>query len=114
MAGTELPERLHAHKFTSDKQPTRTRRKTTAIARAVRECLHEDPTPLIQSLIDIATNGHEKSSDRIAACRELLDRGYGRSPQHAPIEDGDPLGYDEVDEAIRGIVRQLGPAEQAA
>jgi hypothetical protein len=84
-------------------------RKVPGIARKIRECLNDDPTPLIYGLIDIACNEKEKTSDRIAAYRELLDRGYGKAPAFAPIEskDDDPLERSDLDKAILEIVDEL-------
>ena len=46
-------------------------------------------------------------ADRIAAIRELLDRGWGKAPAFASIEGADPLGQDEVAEAIQLIADEL-------
>jgi hypothetical protein len=79
------------------------------LARRIREMVGDDPARVANVLFDILENqsGKEKSSDRIAAAREILDRGWGRAPSYAPIIDGDPLNASEVDQAIREIANQL-------
>lgn len=69
----------------------------------------DDPARVANVLFDILENcsGKEKSADRIAAAKEILDRGWGRSPSYAPIIDGDPLEASEIDQAIREIANQL-------
>jgi hypothetical protein len=52
-------------------------------------------------------NPKARDRDRIAAARELLDRGWGKAPAFASIEGGDPLEYDEVSEAIQGLIAEL-------
>jgi hypothetical protein len=41
----------------------------------------------IQVLVEIATGGDNESA-RVSACKELLDRGFGKVPQ--PVEGGGP------------------------
>jgi hypothetical protein len=83
------------------------------LARRIRECLGDDPTGLILSLVDIANgvvvNGETpKVNERIAAIRELMDRGYGKAPAFAPMEvKDDPLERDELDKAIQQIADEL-------
>lgn len=48
-----------------------------------------------------------RPADRIAAWRELLDRGYGKAPAFAAIEGHDPLELDEVSAAIQQIADEL-------
>lgn len=47
--------------------------------------------------------------DRIGAAKILLDRGFGKAPQFAPIEDGDPLDLTELDmeEAAAALDKRL-------
>lgn len=66
-----------------------------------------DLDTLLGVLFGIATDSSARNSDRLAACRELLDRAYGRSPAYAPLESSDPLELNELDQAIADIAAQL-------
>jgi hypothetical protein len=48
---------------------------------------------------------HERG--RIAATRELLDRGWEKALGFADIEGADPLAMDEVEAEIRSIAEAL-------
>lgn len=54
-----------------------------AIADLQAECRKHAPDA-IRVLLEIARSKKARSSARVAAARELLDRGYGRAPQ--PID----------------------------
>jgi hypothetical protein len=56
---------------------------------------------------DGTQNPKARDRDRIAAYRELFDRGWGKAPAFAAIEGADPPEQDEVAEAIEGLVAQL-------
>lgn len=88
-------------------QKKRVRQK--GVAMRIREMCGNDPGRIANILYDILenTSGKERSTDRIAAARELLDRGWGKAPAFAPIEGGDPLEASELDRAIRDIADQL-------
>lgn len=79
------------------------------LAKRIREMVGDDPGRVANVLFDILENqsGRERSSDRIAAAREILDRGWGKAPTYAPIIDGDPLEATAVDKAIQDIAAQL-------
>ena len=69
------------------------------IASAAREVLRravdegEDPAlALVRFWASVMSDPSAKMEHRLAAARELADRGYGKAPQFAPIEDDDPLG----------------------
>ena len=81
-------------------QPKRQR----SVAKAIRELLNHNPTGLVALLLDIAEDEKARDSDRIAAIRELLDRGYGKAPEHAPIQDGDPLEMGTLEQAIAELL----------
>lgn len=66
-----------------------------------------DLDTLLGVLFGIATDETARNSDRLAACRELLDRAYGRSPAFAPLESSDPLERNELDLAIADIAARL-------
>ena len=65
------------------------------------------PLPLARLLFEIATNPTARNADRIAATRELLDRGWGKALEFASVEGADPLEMDEVAAEIRQIAEQL-------
>ena len=57
--------------------------------------------------VEIAQNPRSRDADRIAASKELLDRGWGRAPTVAPIEGYDPLEMDELTAEIRSIAADI-------
>ncbi len=65
------------------------------------------PLPLAQILLEIALDPRARDRDRIAAARELLDRGWGKAVGYADIEGADPLAMGEVEAEIRSIAEQL-------
>lgn len=77
------------------------------IARAFREVA--TPEEAAQGLREIATStdSHVRPQDRIAAWRELMDRGYGRAASFAAIEGADPLELDAVAAEITAIADEL-------
>lgn len=81
--------------------------RSKGLARQIREMVGDDPTRIATVLFAILEDEHERSSDRIAAAKELFDRGWGKAPAYAPIEGGDPLESSELDKAIRDIADQL-------
>ena len=77
------------------------------IAPAVRKAFKDSPVELVEVLRQIANDVAAKDSDRIAAARELLDRGWGKSPAFAPMEDGDPLELGDVPRQIASVMDEL-------
>lgn len=67
-----------------------------------------EPERLVAVLLEIVEDPRAKTSDRIMAVRELLDRGYGKAPTFATIEGHDPLELDEVSAQIQAIADELG------
>jgi hypothetical protein len=65
------------------------------------------PECLVQGLLEIALNPKARDRDRIAATSLLLDRGWGKAPAFANIEGADPLGQDEIADAISELVDEL-------
>jgi hypothetical protein len=61
------------------------------------------PLRLARGLLQIA----EDPKARVAAYRELLDRGWGKAPTFASIEGEDPLGLSCLDAAIQTIADEL-------
>jgi hypothetical protein len=42
------------------------------------------PEQIVEGFLEVATDPHAKASERIAAWRELADRGWGKAPAFAP------------------------------
>lgn len=61
------------------------------LARKIRDEYGEDGGTLLTVLGVIAHDSRAANSDRIAATKILLERGWGKPPAFAPIEEGDPL-----------------------
>jgi hypothetical protein len=49
----------------------------------------------------------------VAACRELLDRGWGKAPTFAAIDGQDPLELDVIAQEIQGIADELRARREA-
>ena len=81
------------------------------VAKTVREVCGGSPLRLAQGLLEIAEDRTARNADRVAAYRELLDRGWGKAPAFASIEGANPLEHDEIDAAIAELVEQLRVTE---
>jgi len=79
----------------------------------VREVCGGSPIFLARGLLEIAENPKARDRDRVAAYRELLDRGWGKAPAFASIEAGDPLELDEISREIQGIADELRARREA-
>ena len=77
------------------------------VAKTVREVCGGTPLLLAQVLLEIALDPKARDRDRIAAARELLDRGWGKAVGFADVESADPLEQDEVAAKIRSIAEAL-------
>ena len=73
----------------------------------MREVCGGSPLLLAQVLLEIALDPKARDRDRIAAVRELLDRGWGKAVGYADIEGADPLEQDAIAAEIRSIAEQL-------
>lgn len=51
--------------------------------------------------------------DRQDAADWLADRGWGKAPAYAPIEDGDPLALDVVEDELARIAQELARKRKA-
>lgn len=58
---------------------------------------------VIKTLGGIASNG-ESESARVAACAQLLDRGWGKSPQPVTGKDG----VEPIEVLVRTIIGERG------
>jgi hypothetical protein len=65
-------------------------------------------------LLAIVDDTRAANRDRIAAGREILDRGYGRAPEHAPVDGADPLELGPIQVAIAALVADLRLSLEAA
>lgn len=83
------------------------------IARMVRDRCGGDPQKLVDALLEIASNPKHKVLERTKAIEILLDRGWGKAPSFAPIEDGDPLELDAVSRFIRDRNDELAALREA-
>lgn len=81
------------------------------IAAMVRDTT--DPTELVGILQDVARDPRAKASERIAAVRELLDRGYGKAPAFAAIEGNDPLELSAIAAEVQAIADELAARRDA-
>jgi hypothetical protein len=67
---------------------------------AVRLLAEQYGQEAVRVLLEIATDG-ESEAARVAACKELLDRGFGKVPQ--PVEGGGPgVNIINVVTGVRG------------
>jgi len=83
------------------------------LARRVRELVGGDGETITHFMLDVLKNEEAEMRDRMEAAKWLADRGWGKAANHAPIEDADPLGLDEVDHAISSLVDELAARRQA-
>jgi hypothetical protein len=94
-------------RFTPGNEISRLGGRKKGLARQIRDMVGDDPARVANVLFDILEDTTARNADRINAAREILDRGWGKAPTHAPIEGGDPLEANELDRAIRDIADQL-------
>ena len=65
------------------------------------------PLRLAHALPEIAENPKVRDRDRVAAIRELLDRGWGKAPAFTSMEAGDPLELGPIAREIQQIADEL-------
>lgn len=75
------------------------------IASAVKGKVSADE--LADIFLSVALDSRAKPMERIAAARELADRGWGKAPAFAAIEGHDPLELDATLEALQGLTDEL-------
>ena len=70
---------------------------------------------LVELWWDIARDETRRDRDRLEASRLLADRGWGKAPTYAAIEEADPLDLARLEQAAEefraSIVRLAGQAE---
>lgn len=81
------------------------------VASAFRKIV--DPEVAAVALLELANDTRSKPSERIAAWRELLDRGFGKAPAFAAIEGNDPLELSAIAAEIQGIADELAARRDA-
>jgi polyphosphate glucokinase len=84
------------------------------LAKATRELIGEDGMKLAQLWWDIARDETRRDRDRLEASRFLADRGWGKAPAYAAIEEEDPLGLEAMEpaaEEFRAAILRLVPSE---
>lgn len=82
------------------------------LARAAREVAGEDGHALAEFWMQVVLDDTRRDSDRLEASRLLAERGWGRPAQFQAME-GDPLGFDQIEEAaeqFRRNVLRLAPS----
>ena len=57
------------------------------LARRIREMVGDDPGRIANILFDILEDPTARDNDRIAAAKELFDRGWGKAPTFMPIRE---------------------------
>jgi hypothetical protein len=77
------------------------------VASAVREVVGDDPYRLAVLLFEIAENPSARDADRIAATKELFDRGWGKTLSVAVVQDRESLETDEIAAEVRRIGAEL-------
>lgn len=82
------------------------------VLKQAQEKLDNDPSRLLDVLLSVAENENAKDSDRIAAAREYLDRGWGKAPSFAPEQDGDPFELHDSDRTIATLMDELAPRRE--
>ena len=79
----------------------------------MRDACGGSPLRLAHVLLEIAENPKAHNRDRVAACRELLDRGWGKAPAFAAMEADDPLELAEIAREVQQIADELAARRQA-
>ena len=68
------------------------------LAKATRELVGEDGHRLAEFWFSTMQDETRRDSDRLEASRLLADRGWGKAPTFAAIEE-DPLGLEAMEQA---------------
>ena len=85
------------------------------LAKATREVVGEDGRALAELWWSIASDPARKDSDRLEASRLLADRGWGKAPTFAAVEEADPLDLEELElaaEKFRADVLRLAALKE--
>jgi hypothetical protein len=90
------------------------RGRPKGLAKATRELVGEDGMALAELWWDIARDETRRDRDRLEASRLLADRGWGKAPTFAAIEEDDPLDLANLEQAaedFRQRILRLAPTE---
>ena len=71
------------------------------------------PETLVDILVAVAHDDRAKPAERIAAVRELADRGWGKAPAFAAMENADPLELGAIAQEIQTIADELAARRDA-
>jgi hypothetical protein len=69
---------------------------------------------LAEFWLSIMEDPMRRDSDRLEASKLLADRGWGKAPTYAAIEEGDPLdlaAMEQAAEEFRAAILRLAPSE---
>jgi hypothetical protein len=69
------------------------------LAKATRALVGEDGMKLVEFWLSIMEDPMRRDSDRLEASRLLAERGWGKAPTFAAIEEADPLGLEDAERA---------------
>jgi hypothetical protein len=83
------------------------------VARTIRDTCGGSPLRLARGLLEIAENPRAANRDRVAAYRELLDRGWGKAPAFAAMGAEDPLELSDTQRIVGQILDQLQARREA-
>jgi hypothetical protein len=78
-----------------------------SLGKATRAVVGEDGMAIAQLWWSIACDETRRDSDRLEASRLLADRGWGKAPAYAAIEEGNPLGVEDVEAAAEEFRRKV-------
>ena len=82
------------------------------LARQVRELVGGDGEIIAEFMLNVLHDTTATIKERMDAGTWLADRGWGKAANHAPIEEGDPLGLEDVDRELIAIHDQLAARRQ--
>ena len=80
--------------------------KARTVLTFAKKCREWDDSVLM-ALATIVVNPDEKSSDRIAAGKEILNRGHGKAPLNITLNDG----KDSLQSFFGSMLEAIGSAE---
>lgn len=72
------------------------------------------PEEIVEGFLSVALDPRAKPSERIAAWRELADRGWGKAPAFAAIEGADPLELSAIAREVQGIADEMARRDELA
>jgi hypothetical protein len=88
-----------------------------SLAKATRELVGEEGRALAELWWSIAQDETRRDRDRLEASKLLAERGWGKAPAFAAVEDRDPLGLEDAEQAageLRAEIVRLAGQRKAA